>query len=232
MVPPASDRVSRARPYSGAGSPRGSALRLRGCYPLRPAFPCRFGCMSLCDWACRARACRCAVPRPPCGNASPLTRAWVWAGALSLAATRAISVDFSSSGYLDVSVPRVVPRRPMGSGGRGRVWALPGCPIRRPRDRGMLAPPPGLSQLAASFVDFLCQGIRRAPLPSSQAPCPRDGQGACRGALAGPRPIVMRSRRNCPFRYEPPHIKGMGSPVSLYWLTIDIDDTYLIFHVR
>ena len=28
--------------------------------------------------------------------------------ALSLAATRAISVDFFSSGYLDVSVPRVV----------------------------------------------------------------------------------------------------------------------------
>jgi hypothetical protein len=30
--------------------------------------------------------------------------------ALSLAATRAISFDFSSSGYLDVSVPRVCPR--------------------------------------------------------------------------------------------------------------------------
>ena len=31
----------------------------------------------------------------------------VWAFAISLAATEAISIDFSSSGYLDVSVPRV-----------------------------------------------------------------------------------------------------------------------------
>ena len=31
----------------------------------------------------------------------------------------------------------------------------------------MFAPPPGLSQLAASFIDFLCQGIHRAPLVSS-----------------------------------------------------------------
>ncbi len=48
-----------------------------------------------------------------CSNAQRLTRAWVWAGALSLAATRAISVDFFSSGYLDVSVPRVVSSRPI-----------------------------------------------------------------------------------------------------------------------
>ena len=32
---------------------------------------------------------------------------WVWPLPLSLATTRGISVDFSSSGYLDVSVPRV-----------------------------------------------------------------------------------------------------------------------------
>ena len=30
----------------------------------------------------------------------------------------------------------------------------------------MIAPPRGLSQLSTSFVDFLCQGIRRAPLVS------------------------------------------------------------------
>ena len=34
-------------------------------------------------------------------------------GALSLAATRAISVDFCSSGYLDVSVPRVASSEPI-----------------------------------------------------------------------------------------------------------------------
>jgi hypothetical protein len=35
----------------------------------------------------------------------------VWANPLSLAATQGISFDFSSSGYLDVSVPRVGPSR-------------------------------------------------------------------------------------------------------------------------
>ena len=42
-----------------------------------------------------------------------------------------------------------------------------GSPIRRPADRRACAPPRGLSQLDASFVGFLCQGIRRLPLKSS-----------------------------------------------------------------
>ena len=66
-----------------------------------------------------------------CSNALKLTRAWVWAGALSLAATRAISVDFFSSGYLDVSVPRVASSVSMCS--TQSDWALPqpGSPIRK-----------------------------------------------------------------------------------------------------
>ena len=41
MVPPVSDRVPPAPPYSGSGS--GSrAFRVRGCHPLRPAFPGAF----------------------------------------------------------------------------------------------------------------------------------------------------------------------------------------------
>jgi hypothetical protein len=43
----------------------------------------------------------------------------VWALPLSLAATQGISFDFSSSGYLDVSVPRV------GSSPKGGDWVLP-----------------------------------------------------------------------------------------------------------
>jgi hypothetical protein len=39
-------------------------------------------------------------------NPAP-TRRTVWAGPVSLATTQGISVDFSSSGYLDVSVPQV-----------------------------------------------------------------------------------------------------------------------------
>ena len=110
-------------------APRERELRLRGCYPLRPAFPCRFGCSVLCDWACRVRACRRDGPTTPMRQRlAAHTRAWVWAGALSLAATRAISVDFSSSGYLDVSVPRVVPADPMCSDERSRAMVPAGFP--------------------------------------------------------------------------------------------------------
>ena len=52
-------------------------------------------------------------PATPGRQRLPLTLARVWALALSLAATRAISVDFSSSGYLDVSVPPVAFARPI-----------------------------------------------------------------------------------------------------------------------
>ena len=41
MVPPDSDRVPPAPPYSGTGS-GWNALRIRGCHPLRPAFPGAF----------------------------------------------------------------------------------------------------------------------------------------------------------------------------------------------
>ncbi len=62
------------------------------------------------------------APRnPEDANPPGRVRSSVWAGALSLAATRAISVDFSSSGYLDVSVPRVAASRRMRSGGSERA---------------------------------------------------------------------------------------------------------------
>ena len=52
-------------------------------------------------------------------------------GPRSLATTRGISVDFSSSGYLDVSVPQVASSPPMCSARGGGVWPPPGSPIRR-----------------------------------------------------------------------------------------------------
>ena len=88
-------------------------------------------------------------------------------GPRSLATTGGISVDFSSSGYLDVSVPRVASSPPMGSAGGRGGWAPRGFPIRRSAGRRVCAPRRGLSQLATSFFGFLCQGIHRAPLPSS-----------------------------------------------------------------
>ena len=107
MVPPDSYRVSRVRHYSGtynAGKPdfAHGALTLYG----RP-----FHTVELSDYL-RARGAGPLEYTPhntTCSNVPELTHAWVWAVARSLAATCAISVDFSSSGYLDVSVPRVVP---------------------------------------------------------------------------------------------------------------------------
>ena len=55
----------------------------------------------------------------------------------------------------------------MDSGAGARAWPLAGSPIRAPRDLRPFAPPPGLSRLAAPFVGFLRQGIRRAPISSS-----------------------------------------------------------------
>ena len=80
----------------------------------------------------------------------------VWALSLSLAATQKIDVSFSSFRYLDVSVPGVPSCVTMCSS-RGD-WALPqpGFPIQKSRDQSLLAAPPGLSQLATSFVGARC----------------------------------------------------------------------------
>ena len=90
MVPPVSHRVPRVQRYSGSSLTR-FGFRLRGSHPLWPAFPCRSSNLS----------CRCVGPQPRRINPSvcPLPR--------SLATTCGISVDFSSSPYLDVSVQAV-----------------------------------------------------------------------------------------------------------------------------
>ena len=93
MVPPASDRVPPAPPYSGfrlggtTVSRKGlspAAARLSRRLPLRSSVPCR-------------------RPYNPARASTPA----VWAGPLSLAATRGVTVVFLSSDYLDVSVRRV-----------------------------------------------------------------------------------------------------------------------------
>ena len=96
VVPPASHRVSRVRRYSGRPSQA---------VPLPRAF----------------LTAMLGGPTTPAAVAS----APVWPGPLSLATTRGISFDFSSSGYLDVSVPPVAPRHRMCSGG-GRRASSPG----------------------------------------------------------------------------------------------------------
>ena len=99
---------------------------------------------------------------------------------VSLAATPGVSVDFLSSGYLDVSVPPVASWPPIYSAAGSRALPLLGSPIRESPDRRPFAPPRGLSQLAAPFVGFPCQGIRRAPaVSSSRGPGGTHPPGKC-----------------------------------------------------
>ena len=88
----------------------GVALRVRGSNPLRPGFPSGSARASLCN-------------RTTDGPTTParLSLGPVWPLPRSLATTGGISFDFSSSGYLDVSVPRVAPSGPMCSARRRRA---------------------------------------------------------------------------------------------------------------
>ena len=130
-------------------------LRIRGCHPLWLCFPAHSS-HSHCS----------ADPR-------------------SLATTSGVSVDFLSSGYLDVSVPRVCLFNPMCSGQKylvllpdnrtapnrpraGTECAITennqvGCPIRRSGDQSLFSAPPSLSQSITSFIASYCQGIHQTP---------------------------------------------------------------------
>ena len=92
MVPAVSDRIPRVPPYSGPSLVPAS-LPVRGCHPLRPAFPDRSGSLPL----------LCVKSYNP-GGAVTLP---VWALSVSIATTPDIDLSFSSCRYLDVSVPCV-----------------------------------------------------------------------------------------------------------------------------
>jgi hypothetical protein len=84
-----------------------------------------------------------------------------WPGPRSLATTNGVSVDVLSSGYLDVSVPRV----------RLAILCIQmtiplrvGFPIRKSTDQRLFAPTRSLSQRTTSFIASQRQGIHRMPL--------------------------------------------------------------------
>ena len=112
------------RDFSGPALLRIPALvqlfRVRGFHPLRPNFPVQF----------RFRQTTFAGPTTPVQ--SP---ARVWALPLSLATTHGITIVISSSRYLDVSVPRVLPLAGVRSS-TGRV-----APFGHPRIQGRLRLP-------------------------------------------------------------------------------------------
>ena len=105
-----------------------------------------------------------------------------WPGPRSLATTSGVSVDVLSSGYLDVSVPRVR---------LATLWiqvTIPlrvGFPIRKCPDQSLLAAPRTLSQRATSFIASQCQGIHQMPfLTLDRRLLQRHAQGQNRSACA------------------------------------------------
>ena len=143
MVPPNSDRVSRARSYSGK-PPGGHALSPTG---LLPAVVQVFHELRLThDFVTPARQCSAweRLPTTPGRQRLHAYTCQVWADPLSLATTQGVSVDFLSSGYLDVSVPPLASSGPMYSG-RGNA-ALPalGFPIRESTGQRLFSASPWL----------------------------------------------------------------------------------------
>ena len=145
MVPPASHRISRVPRYSGTCS-----LSLPSPTRLSPSsVPLSIGFGSAIV-SCRKPSTP-VVRRPP-----------VWPLTSSLATTKVIEFSFFSSGYLDVSLPRVPSYETMNSSHGDRALPRPGSPIRISLDQRLLATPQDFSQLIASFVGNQCLGIHPA----------------------------------------------------------------------
>ena len=147
MVPPASHRISRVPRYSGSVllfSPS-----LTGLSPSLAAL----------SIALQLSYLQIMTSSTPDDRSLP-----VWPLTVSLATTKAIEFSFFSSGYLDVSLPRVPSDEPMDS--VHGDWALPqpGSPIRRSPDQSPFAAPRSFSQLIASFIGNQCHGIHPALL--------------------------------------------------------------------
>ena len=152
MVPPSSDRVPRAPPYSRIASDRypygavtlyGAPFQTLPVDPMRPqawsAFARRYS---------RSRGC------------FPFLR---------------LLRCFSSPG----------------SPHRTRCGDVPtgtGCPIRRSRDHRSLAPPPGFSQRATSFIASRCRGIHQMPSRHS----PRSSRPVHTGPPEGGDPLASK----------------------------------------
>ena len=133
MVPPYSDRISRVPPYSI------SLIMMMSVTGLSPFIASTFQ------------------------SSSPVIIKSLRANPISLAATFGISVDFSSSGYLDVSVPPVcllllcIHNKIL-----TYVSGFPHSEI--PDSKGFYYLIWGLSQVNTSFIASDCQGIHRVRL--------------------------------------------------------------------
>ena len=206
MVPPDSDRVSPAPPYSGYDL-AGSRFRIRGFHALRPAFPGRSPNRSPSTMSSynpgRAKT-------PP-----------VWAAPRSLATTCGITIVFSSCGYLDVSVPRVRPTfsGDAPSGHRVPPFGNPGINghLRLPRAYRSLSRPSSPLRAQASPVRSYLTFSSRVSIVKVFRPASSNAAGRLRLILVFvllcalfPNMSIFLSR---PLSEAPP-VDGRGSPRS------------------
>ena len=139
MVPPASHRISRVPRYSGSDSlPSPSPT---GLSPSLVTLSRMFGS---------------AILGSRLSSTPRVRRLAVWPLTSSLATTKVIEFSFFSSGYLDVSLPRVPSCKTMDSSYGDRALPRPGSPIRISPDQCLFAAPRSFSQLIASFVGNQC----------------------------------------------------------------------------
>jgi hypothetical protein len=75
-----------------------------------------------------------------------------------------ITIVFFSTRYLDVSVPWVAFIQPIYLVVDSQTLLWLGCPIRRSTGLRLFPPIRSVSQVVASFIGFLYQGIRHMPL--------------------------------------------------------------------
>ena len=113
-----------------------------------------------------------------------------WPGPRSLATTNGVSVDVLSSGYLDVSVPRVCLPHLCIQCGITLRW---GFPIRKSTDQSLLSAPRSLSQSATSFIASQCQGIHEMPLLTLDPS--HAGTSPCISCLSLRRLVRLKTKR-------------------------------------
>ena len=158
MVPPVSDRAPPTPPYSGYRL-GWRTFRVRGCHPLRHAFPGAFRYARFFRIACPTTP---RAPRRPRFGLVPFRSPLLGESLLfSFPPTTGMFrfVGFASP----LGGCRACARR-----GMPRLRAA-GCPIRTPADQRPFAPPRRLSRPAASFLASGSQGILRTPSLASRS---------------------------------------------------------------
>ena len=174
VVHPGSDRVSRARPYSGTASGSALPVRLRGPNPVPPAFPCRSAPGGRDPPGAEAPG-RAALQPPAARGPQAVERSPVWPSPpFARRYSGDLVIDFSSSGYLDVSVPPVPLPAPMDSGRGCGAIAPRVLPFGHPRIEGRVRLPGDYRGLPrpSSAPCAKASAVRPCHLP---APCAGHG---------------------------------------------------------